>query len=224
MKGKWGTGIKLALAALGVIIISTALKSFISYQRSPGKDALFTIGAALLLGFGARAFGAGGIASAALTSGLVVAGVEFVGGQASQIGQSLANSFRGITGQGGTPMPTTPQGAQPQGYFSYGQGGGVPLGMGLMPSQGGAPIQGVAPVQQPTAASPQQVSIVYEAAERPSDLAVIASEGLKAVGSFFEGGFGKILGGSAGIDDFVDALPRGSGANQRVDRLQSLLT
>jgi hypothetical protein len=221
MKGKWGTGVKLALAALGVIVVSTALKQFISYNRSPGKDALFTIGAALLLGFGARAFGAGGIAASALTAGLTVAGVEFVGGQAAQIGNSLASSFRGMTGQPATMPGAVPKGADSSSYFSYGQPG-VPLGVGLMPSQGGiasglasqmTPAQGFQP--QPVSQAPQQVSITYEAAERPSDLAVIAQSALSAAGSFFQGGFSSIVGGSKGIGDMNWRLGSGSLSSMR---------
>lgn len=217
MKGKWGTGFKLALAALGVIVVSTALKQFISYNRTPGKDALFTIGAALLLGFGAKAFGATGVAGMALTSGLVVAGVEFVGGQAINIGNSLAGSFRGITGQGGAAPSGVPSSSS---YFSYDQGGGVPLGVGLMPAQGGLPYAAPAPVAQPAPAAPQSITYVQQAAKPPSDLAVIAQSALGAVGSFFQGGFGKIVGGSAGVSDFNWTL--GSGSDQ-LARMRALV-
>lgn len=216
MKRKWGTGFKLALAALGVIVVSTALKQFISYNRTPGKDALFTIGAALLLGFGAKAFGATGVAGMALTSGLVVAGVEFVGGQASNIGNSLAGSFRGITGQGAAPSGAPSSSS----YFSYDQGGGVPLGMGLTPAQGGYMSAPVPAAAAPAPAAPQSITYVQQAAKPPSDLAVIAQSALGAVGSFFQGGFGKIVGGSAGVSDFNWTL--GSGSDQ-LARMRALV-
>jgi hypothetical protein len=202
----WWGGLKLVLAALGVIALGTAIKTFMSWSpRTSGGNALFTIGVAIV---GALLFGKllpKGGAAAVTTAGLVIGGYEWLKPQADQLGASVGSSIRG-----GGFMSSTPTGAQPTGATSYPMAGSTIVGA----------VPSVTPTVQPTV-QPQGITVIQQAAKPASTTSQIIS-GISGIASSFfgaGGGFGSLVGGSKGIQDVDYSL--GSGAD-RYSRLLNL--
>lgn len=193
MKGSWMSGFKLALAALGVLLVATAVKSFVNYERSPGKDAMFTIGTALVASVVGARFLPRGVAPMLLTAGLVIGGYEFLKPEAEKIGNSIASSIRG---QGGSTINT--QGGQTAGVkTTTSPPAGTPI-TGAVP-QSTIPVSGVTQQQQaqPMASqTAQPVTIIQQAAKGPSDFAYVAGKLFESAGSVFAGAGTKLIGGS----------------------------
>lgn len=202
----WWGGLKLVLAALGVIALGTAIKTFMSWSpRTSGGNALFTIGVAIV---GALLFGKllpKGGAAAVTTAGLVIGGYEWLKPQADQLGASVGSSIRG-----GGFMSSSPSGAQ----TTYNP----------QPMMGPTIVGGVPSVAPPTVAptvQPQGITVIQQAAKPASTTSQIIS-GISGIASSFfgaGGGFGSLVGGSKGIQDVDYSL--GSGAD-RYSRLLNL--
>lgn len=188
--GKWSTGLKLALAALGVVLFATAIKSFVNWERSPGRDALFTVGTALVLSVVGAKFLPRGTAPALLTAGLVIGGYEYLKPQAETIGNNIAASMRGTAAPGGKPSaPKAPAGYEGD-YISY-----KPPAMPAAPATPPPPPQQTAPAQtyMPVPA-PQQPKV--------SDWAFLGGKLIEGGASVLGSWLGK---GSAGSGDDVFA-------------------
>lgn len=194
MKGTWNTGFKLALAALGVLLIATAIKSFVNYERSPGKDALFTVGTALVASVVGAKFLPGGVAPMLLTAGLVIGGYEFLKPEAEKIGNSIAASIRG---KGGTI--NTQGGVQAEGK-TYGPATGTPITGAQPMGQSTIPAQAAQP-QSIVGQAAQPVTIIQQAAKGPSDFAYVAGKLFESAGSVFAGAGTKLIGSGADAND-----------------------
>lgn len=201
----WWSGFKLVLAALGVIALGTAIKTFMSWSpRTSGGNALFTIGVAIV---GALLFGKvlpKGGAAALTTAGLVIGGYEWLKPQADQLGSSVGSAIRG---QGFAPsVQAYPAGVSPLGY-----GAGTTPGV-IAP-----------PTVTPAQAAPAPVTIIQQAAKPASTTSQIIGGITSIASSFFGagGGFGSLVGGSKGVQDWNYAA--GSGQDSRYANLLNLV-
>lgn len=192
--GKWSTGLKLALAALGVVLFATAIKSFVNWERSPGRDALFTVGTALVLSVVGAKFLPRGTAPALLTAGLVIGGYEYLKPQAEDIGRNIAASMGGKASASKPAGQKTPNTSVEGDYISYKPPAAPEQPYTPPPQQPYTPPPQAAQPQWPGATPPQQPKV--------SDWAFLG-------GKLIEGG-ASVLGsflskGSAGANDDVFA-------------------
>lgn len=202
----WWSGFKLVLAALGVIALGTAIKTFMSWSpRTSGGNALFTIGVAIV---GALLFGKvlpKGGAAALTTAGLVIGGYEWLKPQADQLGSSVGSAIRG---QGFAPQVTAGQ---------------VSPAVGMGYGAGTTPGVIAPPVVTSAQAAPAPVTIIQQAPKPASTTSQIIGGISSIASSFFGagGGFGSLVGGSKGVQDWNYAA--GSGQDSRYANLLNLV-